>query len=237
MRSIVFLVLMLMVSSTIAQFESGRLVLFTEEGDKFEAVCNGLSSGVMDSRAEFDEALVGVNHIRIVFDDGTAITKKIVIDKPGVESTYMLKRSGKKDNFVARYVGYRPLNPVVYSYPQDGSFAQSSNPQPTIVLTGGSGNCGHHSEAVNFNSLKYMMNETAIDSKKLDIAKRALSDKSIVSAQVSELMDEFTFEKNKLEFAKYAYHNTVDKSMYHVVIDKLEFRSHRDELNEYVLNH
>jgi DNA invertase Pin-like site-specific DNA recombinase len=60
-------------------------------------------------------------------------------------------------------------------------------------------------------------------------------DKSyFTSQQVKELLQLFTFENNKLELAKYAYRNTVDKRTYFIVNDVFSFGSSRDELARFI---
>ncbi len=50
-------------------------------------------------------------------------------------------------------------------------------------------------------------------------------------------MDKFTYEDNKLEFAKLAYKNCTDKDDYYRVNESFTYSSSKSELNEYISNH
>ena len=49
-------------------------------------------------------------------------------------------------------------------------------------------------------------------------------------------MKEFSFDKNRLEFAKMAYRKCVDKRNYFELYDTFDFESYARELNKFVQN-
>jgi hypothetical protein len=49
-------------------------------------------------------------------------------------------------------------------------------------------------------------------------------------------MKEFSFDKNRLEFAKRAYKNCVDKRNYYLLNDAFDFDSYARQLNDYIRN-
>ena len=77
------------------------------------------------------------------------------------------------------------------------------------------------------------MNAT-FESGKLKIAKQAVSMNTVSSQQVFELVQLFTFESTKLEFAKFAYSRTFDKGNYFVVNNAFTFNSSINALNDYI---
>jgi hypothetical protein len=87
-----------------------------------------------------------------------------------------------------------------------------------------------------FNLLRNSIESKSFDSTKLEIAKQAVNNYHFSAAQVAQLMRLFTFESDKLEFAKYAYHKTIDKNRYFILNDEFTFSSSISELNSYLQN-
>jgi hypothetical protein len=52
--------------------------------------------------------------------------------------------------------------------------------------------------------------------------------------QIIEIVNLFSFEENKLDYAKFAYSKCVDKNNYFIVNDAFSFSSSTDELTEYI---
>lgn len=75
-----------------------------------------------------------------------------------------------------------------------------------------------------------------LESNKLKSATQIVSGNSLTSAQVKQLVLLFSFETNKLELAKQAYANTVDKRNYSMLNDVFSFSSSRDELARFIRN-
>jgi len=69
---------------------------------------------------------------------------------------------------------------------------------------------------------------------KLTIAKQIASSNCLTAGQVKGIMALFTFEENKLDFAKFAYMHTYDKGNYYKVNDSFQFSSSTDALNQYI---
>lgn len=88
----------------------------------------------------------------------------------------------------------------------------------------------------NFNQLVRVLGQEHFDDNRLQIAKQAIASNSMSVNQVSIILDKFTFESAKLEFAKAAYRNTVDRENYFMVNSKFTFSSSVSELNNYILN-
>jgi hypothetical protein len=75
-----------------------------------------------------------------------------------------------------------------------------------------------------------------LESNKLKSAIQIVKTNGLTSAQVKEMALLFSFENNKLELAKQAYTNTVDKRNYYILNDVFSFSSSKDELNRYIHN-
>ncbi len=88
-----------------------------------------------------------------------------------------------------------------------------------------------------FERFKTSLKSESFDETRMNIAKQVLSTNFVTTAQVKEVLGFFSFESNKLDMAKYAYKNTIDKNEYYTVGDVFSFSSNKDELMEYIRNY
>lgn len=77
----------------------------------------------------------------------------------------------------------------------------------------------------------------AFKDERMDRAKYVTKDYCFITDQVIEIMRAFSFEDARLEIAKHLYHQTTDRQNYDLVVDELTFKSDRDELREYIMEH
>jgi hypothetical protein len=87
-----------------------------------------------------------------------------------------------------------------------------------------------------FQSMKQSLRRESFDNTRLTLAKQMMERNNFEAAQVKEMLQFFSFESNRLELAKYAYRNTVDKKNYYVVYDMFSFTSSKEELSRYIGN-
>lgn len=85
-----------------------------------------------------------------------------------------------------------------------------------------------------FQSMKQTLRRENFENTRLTLAKQMMERNYFETIQVRELLQLFSFESNRLELAKYAYRNTVDRNNYHTVYDVFSFSSSRDELSRYI---
>ena len=85
-----------------------------------------------------------------------------------------------------------------------------------------------------FESMKGSINSKSFEDSKLTLAKQVINSNCLLSSQVREIMQLFTYEESKLDFAKYAYGRTYDIGNYYKVNDAFTFESSIEELNGYI---
>ena len=85
-----------------------------------------------------------------------------------------------------------------------------------------------------FMQLKNSMASKSFESSKLQIAKQALSYNNFTSAQIADLMSDFSFETTRLDFAKCAYGKVIDKQNFYLTNNAFSFESSIQELNQYI---
>lgn len=87
-----------------------------------------------------------------------------------------------------------------------------------------------------FNMVVESIEKEWLETNKLKSAGQIVKTNNLTSAQVKQLVRLFSFESNKLELAKQAYQNTVDKQNYHLVADELSFSTSKTDLNRFIRN-
>lgn len=109
-------------------------------------------------------------------------------------------------------------------------------PEPVSPVPGYSGPIGCHypMSPADFNRAKGSISSQSFEDSKLTIAKQIATNNCMLSDQVKEIMNIFTFEETKLEFAKFAYGRTHDLGNYYIVNDAFTFSTSIDELNSYI---
>jgi len=85
-----------------------------------------------------------------------------------------------------------------------------------------------------FASAKASISSKSFEDSKLTLAKQIAASNHLTSKQVKEIMQLFSFEDSKLDFAKYAYKYVYDPNNYYIVNDAFKFSSSIDELNEFI---
>jgi Domain of unknown function (DUF4476) len=109
-----------------------------------------------------------------------------------------------------------------------GQPQQQQQPQYT-------GNCkGWPMEAADFSAAKKTINESSFDDTKLSTAKSIASSNCLTCDQITQICNLFSFEENKLAFAKFAYKFTTDPKNYFKVNNVFSFSSSKEELNEFI---
>jgi hypothetical protein len=108
--------------------------------------------------------------------------------------------------------------------------------QQAYVLQGYTGavGCPYPMTPGDFEAAKGTISSKSFDDSKLTISKQIIATNCLLSSQVRELMQLFSFEDSKLELAKYAYGYTYDIGNYFKVNDAFTFESSIDELNTYI---
>lgn len=89
-------------------------------------------------------------------------------------------------------------------------------------------------EKAAFDQLKQSLRKENFDDTRLRVARQVVSSNFFTAAQVKELVSLFSFEDSRLEMAKYAYDNTIDKGNYFMVGEAFNFSSTKESLMNYI---
>ncbi|MCD6066790.1 MAG: hypothetical protein K0S33_1616 [Bacteroidetes bacterium] len=112
--------------------------------------------------------------------------------------------------------------------------AYSDNSSSTTNASVASSGCGYEMSGSDFASAKKSIVSKSFEDSKLTIAKQILNSNCMNTSQVKEIMDQFSFEQTKLDWAKFAYKKTTDRNNYFKINDGFTFEASIDELNDYI---
>lgn len=259
----------------------GQLVIFSEQGEKFSIVLNGL---LQNDSARTNIRINGLTNeyyaCKIQFQDKSIpdIDKDYLPTPFGIEVTYKIKQNNK-GKYVLNYQSEVPLatamvrppatqtvipyNPSgvninlggggagmggsinIGGYNVSGNINISPNngyntPRPPVYYvpnyTGMVG-CAYPLDPTRFSQLKQSIASKPFEDTRLQIAKQAIRGNCMSTYQVKELMELFTFEGTKLDFAKHCYDAVYDVENYFLVNDAFTFSSSIDDLNAYIQGH
>ena len=79
-----------------------------------------------------------------------------------------------------------------------------------------------------------VISNESFDSSKLTVAKQVISSNPMTASQILGICQLFSFESNKLEFAKFAYSYCVDQNKYYLLNEAFSYESSKRELNNYI---
>lgn len=78
------------------------------------------------------------------------------------------------------------------------------------------------------------MKNVTFEDKMIEVAKTALKNRTVITSQVHQLLEQFTFEQNKLEVAKFCYDKTMDKYNYYTLYNDFTFNNYSTQLDKYI---
>lgn len=102
------------------------------------------------------------------------------------------------------------------------AFGNGSNPQQTTAANDG------------FNQFLLVLEKEGFDSNKLTKSKAYISKGALSAQQITEISKRFSFDANRLDWAKYAYNMCYDKANYFLIKETFAFQSNYTELEKYI---
>ncbi len=88
-----------------------------------------------------------------------------------------------------------------------------------------------------FADFKKLIQDRTFETTKFDMTKSVIENNLFSVDQVRDILSWFVFESNKLELAKIAFRNTVDRNNYFKLYDIFIFESNVTELDNYIKNY
>lgn len=85
-----------------------------------------------------------------------------------------------------------------------------------------------------FDAAMAMLSNEKFDDTRLTLAEQIVSNNPMTVSQIAQICRQFSFESNRLEFAKYAYPFCIEKHKYYMLNEVFTYDSSKQELNEYL---
>lgn len=85
-----------------------------------------------------------------------------------------------------------------------------------------------------FDEAYAMIQRESFDDTRLTIAKQVVASNPMRVSQIMQIARLFTYENNKLEFAKFAYPYCVEQNKYYLLYEVFDYDSSKQELNEFI---
>lgn len=108
--------------------------------------------------------------------------------------------------------------------------------QPSGVETLSNGGCDAPMPSGELNSALASMDSKSFEDSKMTLAKQFTRANCLSADQIKRVMQKFTYEESKLDYAKYAYDYCLDQPSYYKVNDAFDFELTIDDLNEFLEN-
>jgi hypothetical protein len=111
---------------------------------------------------------------------------------------------------------------------------QQVNTAPQPVETAAPQKCSVPMAAGDFTNAKNSIQKQSFADSKMKTAQQITRNNCLSTSQVIEIVEMFSFETQKLEFAKFAYDFTTDTKNYFMINDVFSFSSSSDDLNKFL---
>ncbi len=89
-------------------------------------------------------------------------------------------------------------------------------------------------QETDFNQALAVINQQSYDNTRLTVAKQLVANNQLCAQQIIDVCKAFSFENNKLEFAKYAYPYCTEQNKYYLVNSVFTYESSKRELDEFI---
>lgn len=244
--------------------QTSNLIVFNEVREDFTLEVNGQRINQAPAQHVRVTGLKPSQYtVKVFFVNASLPNQTIYLNlQPEREITYGLLRRGSASPLEFKFLnestlGYFPVAPqnitvVPYNGPltdpglvttQPAAPVVTSRPMPVeqvIVkpnpLPGYTGpfGCENPMEPAQFDEVKRSISAKSFSDSKMQLAKQVTRSNCLLTSQVVELISLFTFETQKLEFAKFAYEFTYDQGNYYKVNDAFGFESSIRELEQHL---
>lgn len=217
------------------------LTMFSESGDRFYLILNGVKQNTYpQTRIRIEDLPDVVNDIQIIFDDNRtpSLSRRIAFTDPVEGKAVNLVMKVTRDRQGIARLAFHKLTPLESNYRgETGEYIMhyGHDDQPRqIVNTPAPPPPPTAMDNQTFLEVKQAIKGSGWDDGKLSTAKTILNTNYVTTDQVIEICKLFSWDDNKLAFAKYAFKKTVDNNNYFRVNAVFDWDSNKQALNNYV---
>jgi hypothetical protein len=206
----------------------------SENGFNMNVNETGNPSNNLNNSANFNNS--GNINTNSNYQQTTTVTTTQTVNGQVIQNSTNTQVNGQPSNNTAYVQGQfnNQNNTNFQNNSQNNSNFQNNTQQNTTTYQQvNSGGCFLMADG-DFNSLRASIKSKSFEDSKLTMAKQALKNNCLNTNQIKDLMQTFSFESTKLDFAKSAYSKCSDKNNYYLINDVFTFESSIDELNDFI---
>ena len=210
--------------------QSNTLVVFSQDPTPFYIILDGVKKNeVAETRVVVPGIRQTNSNVQIYFKDESIapITKNIWWEEGHENDEVTYRIVPVKRGYKLRFFSTVPNKVTPTSPPATAVVVGNTVPAPVSLV-------GCVNPVQDIGSIMAAINDESFDEGKMTVAKQATSKKCLTVDQIKQIMDEFSFSKNKLDFAKYGYTRCYNPDDYYQVNAAFDFDSEKKELNEYI---
>ena len=126
--------------------------------------------------------------------------------------------------------GHRPTNRHYYEHQYNNNYPGHCGTPPAPPVC----NIPRAMNDMEFSNLLNTIRNASFESTKLSTANTVARSNNFTTNQVRAILQQFSFESTKLDFAKTAYAKTIDKNNYYTINDVFSFSSSTIALNDFL---
>lgn len=156
--------------------------------------------------------------------------------KPTLAPSYQYHDNKPKNNHSSHHHHHAPVvihKPIVM-YPPRPVVHINVNPRPIYTTPVYSTPSYSYNQRFDFRDFVYTIRNQKFESDRLSIARQGLYNNNFDTYQIKEILSLLDYEDSRLEFAKDAYFNCVDKQNYFRINDMFKFSSSVHELENFI---
>ncbi len=218
------------------------LTIFSESGDQFQLILNGVrQNSYPQNRIRIEDLPQVENEIQIIFDDNVtpSITKRIAfldpVDGKAVNLTLKLVRDRggyprlcfhKLTSLEQHYYGEQGEYIMHYGHDDIRNGGRNNVPPPPPAPMA--------MDNATFSAALQSIKSSNWDETRLSTAQTIANNNYFTTDQVILICKVFSWEENKLAFAKYAFKRTIDNNNYFKVNTVFSWDDNKKALNDYV---
>ena len=210
--------------------QSNTLVVFAQDPTPFYVVLDGVKKNeVAETRVVVPGIRQTNSNVQIYFKDESiaSITKNIWWDEGHKNDEVTFRIVPVKRGYKLRFFSTVPNKVTPTTQPTTAVVVGSAVTAPVSLV-------GCLNPVQDMGSIMAAIDDESFDEGKMTLAKQATSKKCLTVDQIKQIIDEFSFSKNKLDFAKYAYTRCYNPDDYYQVNAAFDFSSDKEKLNEYI---
>lgn len=228
-------------------FAQSNVIFYQENNRPFTLIINGIAQNISPkSNIKVTDVNIDMLDVEIQFKNGR-VAHRMIMSTQGMEITYKVRRNPDtgqpfiyfdKEVSIGRGLTYRNQFVIHYhdqiqnnnNHNHHHNDHVNNNTNEVIIIEH---DCLAMDDA-SFGRAKQSVKSKSFSSSKMTAAKQVLQNNCLDVTQVKQMASLFTFEEDKLEFVKAAYHQTTNQHEFYLVNDIFTFSQSIENLDRYI---